>query len=157
MKHGVPVDGVSLKGGTSPGISISVDSLVLTGVRHDTPASMLGDVVTEVTEEPDYFRYRIEVEGTAIRENYEYEEHKEAGHVAADWLTDVKETWGDEIGDAFQGHVQVTDLWRQTTVDTDSEAQAESQKESQTQETPPLGSEDNPVALGPPPEEERQE
>lgn len=157
MTHCVSADGVSLSGGTAPGISISVDALVLTGVRHVTPVLMLGDVVSEITEEPDYFRYRIEVDGTAIRENYEYEEHKSASFVAADWLTDVKENWGGEIAEAFRGDVEVTDLWRQTTVDPDSEGHKDSQEESQTTTKAPLGSEENPLVMPPPEEEDSEE
>ena len=152
MSLSVPVDGVSLNGGTSPGIRTSADALVLTGDGHVTPASMLGLIVSEITEEPDMFRYRIEVDGTSIRENYEYKEHKKASFVAADWLTDVKENWGGEMADAFRDNVTVTDLWRETTVDPDSEGHKDSQEESQKNEKAPLGSAENPLVM-PPPEE----
>ena len=157
MSLSVPVDGVSLNGGTSPGISTSVHTLVLTGDGHVTPASMLGDVVSEITEGPDYFRYRIEVDGTSIRENYEYQEHKKASFVAADWLTDVKENWGDEIAEAFRGSVTVTDLWRETTVDPDSEGHKDSQKESQENKKAPLGSAANPLVMPPPEGQDTEE
>jgi len=157
MPGSAPTVGVGRSGGTAPGISASGDTLVLTGARHVTPALMLGCAVTEITEEPDKFRYEIEVDGTAIVEYYEYEEHKRAATVAADWLTDVREEWGDGLANAFRGHVTVTDLWRQTTVDPDSEAQEDQTKDSQEDKGAPLGSEANPVVMPPPEDQDTEE
>lgn len=157
MPGSAPTVGVSHGGGTAPGISASGDTLVLTGARHVTPALMLGCIVTESTDGPDMFRYEIEVEGTAIVEYYEYDEHKKATTVAADWLTDVREEWGDELADALRGNVTVTDLWLQTTAHTDSEVQEDRMKDSQKDKKAPLGSEDNPVVLPPGKDQDTEE
>lgn len=143
-------------GGATPGLNSRVFPLMLTGVGHDTPALTLGDDVTEITDKPDKFRYKVEVDNTGIEEYYEYEEHKTAAEVRADWYSDVKDAWGEQLASAFKSNITVTDLWRQITVDPDSEGWQENQKESQKDKTPPLGSAENPLVM-PPPEEEQTE
>lgn len=144
-------------GAPTPGISISVDALVLTGVVHVKDTSTLGTMGDEPVEKPDYFRYKIEVGGTGIEEYYEYQQHKTAKEVRADWYSDVKEQWGDGLASQFKEHIMVTDLWKKITPEVNSEEWAEEQKPTSKDKEAPKGTMENPLVLPLPEEEEARE
>lgn len=53
-------------------------------------------------------RYKIEVDGTGVREYYEFDECKSEDEVEQIWLNDVRIKWGAGVSTAFEGNVEVT-------------------------------------------------
>lgn len=144
-------------GAPTPGINISADALVLTGVVHVKDTSTLGYMGDEPVDKPDYFRYKIEVDGTGIEEYYEYQQHKTAKEVRADWYSDVKEQWGEQLASQFKEHITVIDLWKETTAEVNSEESAEEQKPTNKDSQAEKGTMENPLVLPAPEEQEGQE
>ena len=136
MTVGVTNVGARL-GGSSP---LRYQSQCVTlGLTERNSAFRCGDKVVMVTVDDidgDKFRYRIEVEGYPIEEYYEYDEPMSEAEVAKDWLSDVRGTWGDDMADTFEGAVNAHKLW-QTTTETHSDQE--------------------PIALGPPPQDEEED
>lgn len=53
-------------------------------------------------------RYKITVDGTDIREYYEFDECFPEEQVREIWLSDVSERWGSGVAGAFRGKTEVT-------------------------------------------------
>ena len=114
------------------GIGISLMGLVPTvrcgvtvsvGEEYPTVGGSYTDSMTRGADDtPEWYRYKIEVEGTHVCEYYQYREPLSEDDVAQDWLDDVEESWGAEFADVFRGDVEVTALWQNST-QTTSEAQ----------------------------------
>lgn len=124
------------RGGSSPSrYQLQCVTLGLTG-RAVT--FRCGDTVVMVTVDDidgDKFRYRINVDGYPIEEYYEYDEPMSEAEVAKDWLSDVRDTWGDDMADTFEGAVKATKLWQKTTQDSSAQ---------------------EPIAMPPPPEDDEE-
>jgi hypothetical protein len=59
------------------------------------------------------WRYQIEVDGTGIREYYEYDERIDPEDVGEDWLRDAEERWSGTIAEELADGLEVTPLWQQ--------------------------------------------
>jgi hypothetical protein len=157
MQVCAPSCGSDYSRGASLGISISVDTLVLTGGVHVKDASTLGYMADEPVDKPDYFRYKVEVDGTGIEEYYEYQQHMTAKEVRADWYSDVCEQWGEELASQLKAHITVTDLWKKTTAGVNSEQSAQEQSPTTKDRESPKGTMQNPLVLPAPEEEDSQQ
>jgi hypothetical protein len=136
MSVGVTNVGARLGGSSPSRYRLQCPALGLTGRDLTFRCRDSVVMVTKDDIDGDKFRYRIEVQGYPIEECYEYDEPKSEGEVAKDWLSDVRNMWGDAMADNFQGAVEANKLWQTTTQDC---------------------SEDEPIALGPPPLDDDKE
>ncbi len=58
----------------------------------------------------DEFVYKIQVEGTGVKEYYGLECNHSEDTVETMWLKDVEDRWGAGVRQAFEGDVSVTKL-----------------------------------------------
>lgn len=56
------------------------------------------------------YRFKITVDGTGIREYYEFEEYKTEREAKAAWLADAEARWGYGVRSAFEDRVEVEEL-----------------------------------------------
>lgn len=137
MKVGVRDSGVSSVASAPSRYQAQSMGLSLTGRRNCESKEVVIQLVTVDDIDGDMFRFRIVVEGCGVEEYYEYDEPHSTAYVAQDWLSDVRESWGDAFADALEGDVQAEKLW-------------------ETQETQNEDSEDSPIPLPPAPLEDKE-
>jgi len=120
MIGGTTSVGVSLSGSAPSRYGAESQWLSATG-RPCESRDVSGDRLTDIDEiEGDAFRYRVEVEGFGVSEYYEYDDDVSTDRVAGDWLADVRDCWGDELADLFDGKIMVTRLWTKNTTEHDT-------------------------------------
>lgn len=56
-------------------------------------------------------RYKIIVSGTRICVYGSYDEHLSEKEVKEDWLSSVADDWGQGMADAFEGRIQITQVY----------------------------------------------